>query len=144
YLQKGDWDDAEAHFKNVLSHHGKYLKKNNLPDGSPIAGFTGFLYCDFLLTRAEIVLGNWDPERKYLGKKSPSEEQARSDLQLVMAETQKVGDLKDQISLYDMALNGFLAQRARAIWNVLVTGAKAPPDREVHLDVNRKFRNLEK
>jgi serine/threonine protein kinase len=157
YLQMGNWKMAQYHFDEVLVFHRVYLKLKALPEGSPIAGLTGFLYGAFLLTRAEIVLGEWDPKDKYLGEHAPwdpkdkylgehapSKRQAQADLKTVEEESRRVAALKDRISLYDMALYDFLAQRARAIYNIAVTGAKAKPDPAVHLDVNRNLRELEK
>jgi hypothetical protein len=144
YLQMGKWKNAQSHFDELLSHHGEYLRQNGLPKGSPMAGFTGFLYGDFLLTRAEMVLGKWDPKKTYAGARVPSTKQARTDLKTVQDESRRVAELKDRISLYDIALHDFLAQRARAILNISVTGARKKPDRAIHLDVNEKLRELEK
>jgi tetratricopeptide (TPR) repeat protein len=143
HMQKGAWKEARFHFEQVLKYHREHLREAAQAEDSPIAGFTGFLHGDFLLTRAEIVLAGWDPEGKYLGRDSaPTPAAARLDVESVIRDVRRLVDSGEQISLYDKALHEFLALRAMGIQNIFATGGRASPT--VHGEVNDGLRRLDR
>jgi tetratricopeptide (TPR) repeat protein len=145
YLQKGDWGRAQFHFDEVLKYHRMSSRQGRQSEDFPVSGFTGFLYGDFLLTRAEIVLANWDPEGRYLSTEyAPTSERARHDLESVIEDARRFVDTSERISLYDKALHEFLALRAIGIRNISAPGSEAKPDLGLHQHVNDGLRQLDK
>jgi hypothetical protein len=141
-MQLGDWPEAGNKYKDVLAKHRELRMQSGGRDEFPIAGFTGYLYGDFVLNRCEILLANWDPDARFLRDQYRSKEQVSADLREVIADAEQIISADEgEVSVVDRHLHTFLLLRARAIRNIWLT---EPVDLNVQVDVDQKLRELER
>lgn len=118
--QIGDWESAEDYFESVISLHQSMMASLGRSIESPIGGYTGFLWGEFLLTRAEIVLADWDQNQEYLKNAFQTKDQAKGDLHKVIESAKTFLDNSETQgeSKSDTVLHEFLLIKAQALLNV--------------------------
>ena len=130
----GKWSKARKYFDKVKETHAEIEEKKGKLTLPPIEGLTGFRLGDFLLCRAEISLGDWDPEGEYLGNELVDRETAGRDLRSVIQDVDRyLKGSAETISRQDGVLHEFLRVRARAIENILLRDKSDP---NVHKEIN--------
>ena len=134
YMQMGKWSKARKYFDKVQETHAEIVREKGETPPPPIGGLTGFRLGDFLLCRAEISLGNWDPTGEYLKNELVERETAGRDLQSVIQEVDRyLKGSAETMSRQDRVLHEFLRVRARAIENILLK-VKGDPDVQKNID----------
>jgi tetratricopeptide (TPR) repeat protein len=140
YLQMGNWPKARKSFDKVRKLHARMAGDVGASAPRPIGGLTGFRLGDFLLCRAEISLGGWDPAKEHLKKEYVDKERAGADLEWVIAEVDRfLAGPAEAVSRQDGVLHAFLRERARAIKNILLVPRSDP---EIQIEIDRALRGL--
>ena len=133
-MQMGKWSKARKYFDKVQETHAEIVREKGETPPPPIGGLTGFRLGDFLLCRAEISLGNWDPTGEYLKNELVERETAGRDLQSVIQEVDRyLKGSAETMSRQDRVLHEFLRVRTRAIENILLK-VKGDPDVQKNID----------
>ena len=119
-MQVGEWVMAAECFDAVVELHLSMQRNSERPLDSPIGGYTGFLFGEFMLTRAEITLADWDRSQTFLVSASRTREQASCDLENTIEFAQRFIDRAESQgeSKSDIVLHEFLLLKAQAVSNV--------------------------
>ena len=134
-MQRGDWVSCQKHFEAVLNLHIAQGGQKS----EAIGGTTGFLYGEFLLTRAEIVLAGWGNKSLSLGfSGSDWQKQAAKELEAVVKDAWEILG-SNEIILFDKVIYQFLGLRAAGIRNICLGSS----DFEAHVKLAKELADLE-